>query len=152
MTMRQIILDTETTGLDPALGHRIIEVAAIEILNRRHTDNHFHRYLNPERDSEDAALRVHGLTAEFLADKPMFREVAAEFLDFVRGAELIIHNAAFDIAFINHELSLLRLDPITSCCSAVVDTLKLARDMRGAVEPGVSGKLTRGGRRCFHTS
>jgi DNA polymerase-3 subunit epsilon len=128
-TMRQIIIDTETTGLDPALGHRIIEIAAVELVNRRHTSNHFHRYVNPERDSEDAALRVHGLTAEFLADKPRFREIAAEFLDFVRGGELIIHNAAFDLAFINHELSLLRLDPIASCCPALVDTLKLARDM-----------------------
>ena len=127
--MRQIILDTETTGLDPALGHRIIEIAAVELVHRRPTDNRFHRYINPGRESEEAALRVHGLTAEFLSDKPRFKEVAREFIEFVSGAELIIHNAAFDIAFINHELSLLDLKPITACCSTVIDTLKMAREM-----------------------
>jgi DNA polymerase-3 subunit epsilon len=127
--MRQIILDTETTGLDPALGHRIIEIAAVELVNRRYTNKHFHRYVNPGRESEEAALRVHGLTEEFLKDKPRFAEVAEEFLAFVSGAELIIHNAAFDLAFINHELNLLRLEPIVSCCPAVIDTLKLAREM-----------------------
>jgi DNA polymerase-3 subunit epsilon len=127
--MRQIILDTETTGLDPALGHRIIEIAAVELMNRRLTNNHFHRYINPERDSEEAALRIHGLTSEFLSDKPKFKEVAREFLDFVSGAELIIHNAAFDIAFVNHELSLVDLKPIAACCSGVTDTLKMAREL-----------------------
>jgi DNA polymerase III subunit epsilon len=127
--MRQIIVDTETTGLDPALGHRIIEIAAVELINRRPTGNHFHRYINPERDSEDGALQVHGLTSEFLSDKPKFREIAREFVEFVRGAELVIHNSAFDIAFINHELSLIDSDPINSCCPSVVDTLKLAREM-----------------------
>jgi DNA polymerase-3 subunit epsilon len=127
--MRQIIVDTETTGLDPALGHRVIEIAAVEIVNRRYTDRHFHRYVNPERDSEEAALRVHGLTSEFLADKPKFREVVGEFIEFVSGAELVIHNAAFDIAFIDYELGLLAMPPITSCCAAIVDTLRLARDM-----------------------
>ena len=127
--MRQIILDTETTGLDPALGHRIIEIAAVEVMNRRLTNRHFHRYVNPGRDSEDAALRVHGLTAEFLSDKPRFTDIAAEFLDFVNGAELVIHNAAFDIAFINHELSLCSRDPIAECCPNIVDTWKMARDM-----------------------
>jgi DNA polymerase-3 subunit epsilon len=127
--MRQIILDTETTGLDPALGHRVIEIAAVELVNRRLTGNHFHRYINPQRESEEAALRVHGLTGDFLSDKPKFGEVVEEFLEFVRDAELIIHNAAFDIAFINHELSLLDRKPVSSCCAAVVDTLKLAREM-----------------------
>jgi DNA polymerase-3 subunit epsilon len=127
--MRQIILDTETTGLDPALGHRVIEIAAVELLNRRYTDKHFHRYVNPGRDSEDAALRVHGLTNEFLSDKPRFAEIAAEFLDFVRGAELVIHNSAFDLAFINYELNLLRMEPIHTCCPIIVDTLKLSREM-----------------------
>ena len=127
--MRQIILDTETTGLDPALGHRIIEIAAVELIHRRPTSNWFHRYVNPERDSEEAALRVHGLTAEFLSDKPRFREVAREFIDFIAGAELIIHNAAFDVAFVNHELALADLEPITHCCSNVVDTLRMAREM-----------------------
>jgi DNA polymerase III subunit epsilon len=127
--MRQIIVDTETTGLDPALGHRIIEIAAVELVNRRLTSNHFHRYVNPERDSEDAALQIHGLTTEFLSDKPKFKEVASEFVEFVRGAELIIHNSAFDIAFINHELSLINAEPITACCPRIIDTLKLAREM-----------------------
>jgi DNA polymerase-3 subunit epsilon len=127
--MRQVILDTETTGLDPALGHKIIEIAGVEIINRRITANRFHRYINPERDSEDAALRVHGLTREFLEDKPRFREIAVEFLDFVRGAELVIHNAAFDIAFIDHELKLVDLHPVSACCTSVVDTLRMAREL-----------------------
>jgi DNA polymerase-3 subunit epsilon len=127
--MRQVILDTETTGLDPALGHKIIEIGGVEIVNRRLTGNHFHRYLNPERDSEDAALQVHGITREFLQDKPRFRDVAAEFLDFVSGAELVIHNAAFDIAFLDYELKLVGLPPISTCCPLVVDTLKMAREL-----------------------
>jgi DNA polymerase III subunit epsilon len=127
--MRQVILDTETTGLDPALGHKIIEIAGVEIVDRRLTGNHFHRYVNPERDSEEAALQIHGLTREFLQDKPKFRDIVAEFLDFVRGAELVIHNAAFDIAFIDYELKLLDLDPICACCANVVDTFKMAREL-----------------------
>jgi DNA polymerase III subunit epsilon len=127
--MRQIIVDTETTGLDPALGHRIIEIAAIELVNRRLTNSHFHRYVNPERESEDAALQIHGLSSEFLSDKPKFREIASEFVEFVRGAELIIHNSSFDIAFINHELSLINSEPITACCPSIIDTLRLAREM-----------------------
>jgi len=127
--MRQIVLDTETTGLDPAMGHRIIEIAAVELVNRRLTNNHFHRYINPERDSEEAALRVHGLTREFLSDKPKFREVASELLDFIRDAELIIHNAAFDIAFVDYELGLLNLKSVATCCSNVVDTLRMAREL-----------------------
>ncbi len=127
--MRQIVLDTETTGLDPALGHRIIEIAGVELVNRRPTGNHFHRYINPERESEEGALQVHGLTREFLSDKPRFREIAAEFLDYVQGAELVIHNAPFDVAFLNHELNLLDLKPVTGYCAAVVDTLRMAKDM-----------------------
>jgi DNA polymerase-3 subunit epsilon len=127
--MRHVILDTETTGLDPALGHKIIEIAGVEIINRRITANRFHRYVNPERDSEDAALQIHGLTREFLEDKPRFREIAAEFLDFIRGAELVIHNAAFDIAFIDHELKLIDLASVGACCAGVVDTLKMAREL-----------------------
>src|SRR5688572_1816296 len=106
--MRQVILDTETTGLDPALGHRIIELGGVELINRRPTGNHFHRYLNPGRDIEQGALQVHGITAEFLRDKPKFKEIADEFLRYVDGAELIIHNAPFDVAFLNYELGLLR--------------------------------------------
>ena len=127
--MRQVILDTETTGLDPALGHKIIEIGGVEIVNRRLTGNHFHRYLNPERDSEDAALQVHGITREFLQDKPRFRDIAAELLEFVSGAELVIHNAAFDIAFLDYELKLCDRQPICTCCPTVVDTLKMAREL-----------------------
>jgi DNA polymerase-3 subunit epsilon len=127
--MRQIIVDTETTGLEPALGHRIIEIGAVEITNRRHTSRTFHQYLNPQREVDAAALRVHGLTAEFLGDKPRFADVVNDFLDFVDGAELVIHNAAFDIAFLDYELSLIGLPAISSRCAAVIDTLKLAREM-----------------------
>src|SRR5215470_17954989 len=97
---RQIVLDTETTGLNAKLGDRIIEVGCVEVVGRRLTDNHFHRYLNPGREIEEGALRVHGITAEFLQDKPRFADIAREFLDYVRGAELIIHNAAFDVEFL----------------------------------------------------
>src|SRR6478672_7620089 len=106
--MRQVILDTETTGLDPALGHRIIEIAAIELVNRRRTDRRFHRYVNPERDCDEAALQIHGLSRQFLSDKQKFSEIANDFLDFIEGAEIVIHNASFDIAFVDHELSLLK--------------------------------------------
>jgi DNA polymerase-3 subunit epsilon len=141
--MRQIILDTETTGLDPALGHRIIEIAAVEIVNRRLTGNHFHRYVNPERDSEDAALHVHGLTREFLSDKPKFREIAAEFLEFVKGGELVIHNAAFDIAFLDHELQQIDGQAICAHCPQVVDTLRLARDLHPGKRNGLDSLCDR---------
>jgi DNA polymerase-3 subunit epsilon len=127
--MRQIILDTETTGLDPKLGHRVIEVAAVEIVDRRLTGNHFHRYVNPGRASEEGALEVHGLTEEFLRDKPKFGDIAQEFLEFVGGTELIIHNAAFDCAFLDAELGLLDLKPLAGYCPNVVDTLRMARDL-----------------------
>lgn len=127
--MRQIVLDTETTGLEPELGHRVIEIAGVELVNRRLTGNNFHRYFNPERDSEAAALDVHGLTADFLRDKPRFSDVINEFLDYVSGAELIIHNSAFDVAFLNRELALADSRPIDQCCLCVVDTLRLARDL-----------------------
>jgi DNA polymerase-3 subunit epsilon len=127
--MRQIVLDTETTGLEPELGHRIIEIAGVELVNRRFTGNDFHRYFNPGRESEAGALEVHGLTAEFLSDKPRFHDVAAEILDFIGGAELIIHNSAFDIAFLDRELDLADLKPVTEYCAGVVDTLRLAKDL-----------------------
>jgi DNA polymerase-3 subunit epsilon len=127
--VRQVVIDTETTGLDPTLGHRIIEIAAVEIIDRRLTGNHFHRYVDPERDSEEAALQIHGLTREFLNDKPKFRDVVKDFVEFVQGAELVIHNAGFDIAFIDWELALLSMQPVASCCAAIVDTLKIAREM-----------------------
>jgi DNA polymerase-3 subunit epsilon len=126
---RQIILDTETTGLDPAQGHRVIEIGGIEIVDRRQTGNHFHRYINPERDIEEGALQVHGIRREFLDDKPKFGDIAREFLDYVSGAELVIHNAPFDVAFLNAELRLLKMRPITTYCPSVLDTLKQAREL-----------------------
>jgi hypothetical protein len=104
MRERQVVLDTETTGLDPAQGHRVIEIGCIELRNRRQTEQRFHVYLQPERAIDEGAIRVHGLTNEFLADQPRFAEIAEQFLEFVRGAELIIHNAPFDLGFLNHEL------------------------------------------------
>jgi DNA polymerase III subunit epsilon len=127
--MRQIVLDTETTGLEVALGHRVIEVAGVEIVNRRLTGRHFHKYLNPQRDVEQGALQVHGLTLEFLQDKPLFRDVVAELIEFIDGAELIIHNAAFDISFLDSELALAALKPVSAYCHTVTDTLRMARDL-----------------------
>ena len=127
--MRQIFLDTETTGLEHKLGHRIIEVGCVEMRNRRLTHHHFHRYINPERDIDAGALAVHGISLEFLQDKPRFADIAAEFLDFVRGAELIIHNAPFDIGFLNAELALLDMAPIETVCHGVTDTLRMAKEL-----------------------
>ncbi len=127
--MRQIILDTETTGLDPKQGHRIIEVAGVEMVNRRLTGKHFHRYINPQREIDAGAQQVHGISLEFLQDKPLFRDIAGEFLEYVGDAELIIHNAPFDVGFLNAELGLLGLERIDSRC-AITDTLKKAKEMR----------------------
>lgn len=126
--MRQIVLDTETTGLSPSDGHRIIEIGCVELDNRRFTGRTFHEYLKPGREIEAEAMEVHGITNEFLADKPPFAEVVNSFLDFVRGAELIIHNAPFDIGFLNHELRLMDagLGEMGDYCS-VFDTLVMAR-------------------------
>lgn len=129
MANRQIILDTETTGLEPRLGHRIIEVAGVELVNRRLTGRHFHRYMNPGRDSDEGALQVHGLTTEFLSDKPKFVEIADELLEYVSGAELIIHNAPFDIGFLDAELALLKKKRLASYCPSVIDTLRMAKDL-----------------------
>jgi DNA polymerase III subunit epsilon len=128
--VRQIFLDTETTGLNPAQGHRVIEIAAVELVNRRLTEKHFHIYLNPERDIEPAAQEVHGITLEFLQDKPFFHEVVDEFLDFIQDAELIIHNAPFDVGFLNAELGRIERPNIETFCHAIIDTLKMAKDMR----------------------
>ena len=127
--MRQIVLDTETTGLDPRQGHRIIEVACIEMENRRLTGRHLHKYTNPEREIDEGAQAVHGITLEFLADKPKFADIADEFLEFINGAELIIHNAPFDIGFLNAELRRLDRVPVETICSGVVDTLRMAKDL-----------------------
>ncbi|NBX04967.1 MAG: DNA polymerase III subunit epsilon [Betaproteobacteria bacterium] len=127
--MRQVFLDTETTGLYADQGDRVIEIACVEMVNRKLTGRHFHRYVNPERDSHEEALRIHGITSEFLADKPLFAAVAQELLDFVRGAELVIHNAAFDLGFLNAELARLQLPAITTHAARVLDTLALAKEM-----------------------
>lgn len=128
--MRQIVLDTETTGLEPADGHRIIEIGCVELLDRRLTGNTYHQYLQPDREIDAGAVEVHGITNEVLADKPRFADVAVEFLDFIRGAELVIHNAPFDVGFIDHEFSLLANPPgqVSQHCT-VLDTLVLARHM-----------------------
>lgn len=125
--MRQIVLDTETTGLEPSQGHRIIEIGGVEIVDRKLTGNHYHQYIRPDREIDAEAMEVHGITHEFLADKPEFSEVAEEFLDFVSGAQLVIHNAAFDIGFIDAELARLGLGSILDRCT-VLDTLALARE------------------------
>ena len=125
---RQIILDTETTGLNPGAGDRIIEIAAVELQRRRPTGAHFQRYVNPQRPSHPDALRVHGLTEEFLADKPLFSHVVSDLLEFVRGAEVIIHNAAFDVAFIDAELERLQMPPFETHCAGITDSLVLARE------------------------
>lgn len=127
--MRQIILDTETTGLDPAQGHRIVELACVELVNRKLTGNHLHLYLNPDRDSDPDALRVHGLTTEFLAQYPRFEKVCHQFIEFVKGAELIIHNAAFDCRFLNAELERVGLPRIEDLCEKITDSLLYAREL-----------------------
>lgn len=127
--MRQIVLDTETTGLNPRSGDRIIEVGCVELVQRRLTGNNFHRYINPERDSEDGALAVHGLTTEFLRDKPKFAEIAAELRDYLNGAEVIIHNAPFDVGFLNAEFRRLDIPPLDTHVSNVIDTLAQAKEM-----------------------
>lgn len=128
--MRQIILDTETSGLEVSAGHRVIEIGCVEIVNRKLTGRHFHRYLNPERDIDPGAFGVHGLSRERLAREPRFAEVAVEFMDFVAGAELVIHNAAFDVGFLNAEIARLPGEnpPLDNLCR-VLDTLALAREM-----------------------
>jgi DNA polymerase-3 subunit epsilon len=126
---RQIVLDTETTGLNAKLGDRVIEIGCLELLNRRPTGNHFHHYLNPERASEEGAVKVHGISDEFLLDKPRFREIGAEFIEYIRDAELIIHNAPFDVEFLEQELVLAKLPPLAQHCAGITDTLKLAKEL-----------------------
>ena len=137
--MRQIVLDTETTGIDPKEGHRIIEIGCVEVVNRRLTGNHFHVYINPGRHIEQEAIEVHGITNEFLTDKPTFAQVAQEFMNFIKGAQLVIHNAPFDVGFMDHEFS---MEPstkgvITNQICDVLDTLTLARQMH----PGQKNNL-----------
>jgi len=127
--LRQIVLDTETTGLNPKLGDRIIEIGAVELLSRRISERHYHTYLNPEREVDLGATRVHGLTREDLAGKPRFAEVAPVFLEFIRGAELIIHNADFDIEFLNMELARVRLGRVQDYAGRITDTLSFAKEL-----------------------
>ncbi len=131
--MRQIVLDTETTGLEPSQGHRIIEIGCVELINRRPTGNHYHQYLQPDREIDPGAQQVHGISNEFLADKPRFEEVVDDLLEYLRGAELIIHNAPFDLGFLRHELGLAGhpLDILDKDC-LVTDTLVMARQLHPA--------------------
>ena len=128
--MRQVFLDTETTGLDPNQGHRIIEIAAVEFNNRQSTNKKYHSFINPEREIDAAAEEVHGLSLEFLQDKPLFQDVAQDFLNFIQGAELIIHNAPFDVGFNNAELGRLGLARLEDNDVHITDSLQFAKDLR----------------------
>ncbi|AWD32677.1 DNA polymerase III subunit epsilon [Candidatus Kinetoplastibacterium sorsogonicusi] len=125
--LRQIVLDTETTGLDPKKGHRIIEIGCVEIIDRIITGKSLHLYINPDREIDPGALSIHGLTNQFLSDKPLFHEIANDLLNFLKDAELIAHNAAFDIKFLNYELNKINLNNINSYCSKITDSLLIAR-------------------------
>lgn len=127
--MRQIVIDTETTGLSVITGHRIIEIGCVELLNRQFTNNNLHFYINPERDSEENALAVHGLTSKFLSDKPKFARIAKKFLHYVRNAEIIMHNAPFDISFLDAEFAMLGLSPFVTYVTIIIDSLKIAKKL-----------------------
>lgn len=136
--MRQIVLDTETTGIDPKQGHKIIEIGCVELVNRRLTGEHFHVYINPQREVEQEAIDVHGITNEMLADKPTFSQIADDFCSFIQGAQLVIHNAPFDVGFMDHEFLLTGKKPgHTATLCTVLDTLVLARRMH----PGQKNNL-----------
>ncbi|NOY66111.1 MAG: DNA polymerase III subunit epsilon [Gammaproteobacteria bacterium] len=128
--MRQIVLDTETTGLEPKQGHRIIEIGCVEVVNRKLTGNHYHQYIQPDREIDEGAIEVHGITNEFLDDKPRFKDIVTDFITFIKGAELVIHNAPFDVGFIDNEFRMLKSDTgnVTDICT-VLDTLTMARQM-----------------------
>lgn len=136
--MRQIVLDTETTGLEPSQGHRIIEIGCVELVNRRLTGNTYHQYLQPDRSIDEGAIEVHGITNEFLKDKPRFCDIAGDFLSFIRGAELVIHNAPFDVGFLDSELNQLGAEwgSVVQVCG-ILDTLALARELH----PGQKNNL-----------
>ncbi|MFC4699492.1 DNA polymerase III subunit epsilon [Glaciecola siphonariae] len=136
--MRQIVLDTETTGINPLDGHRIIEIGCVEMIDRKLTGNNFHVYINPQREVEQEAIDVHGITNEFLVDKPKFADIADSFIEYIKGAELVIHNAPFDVGFMDHEFKLVgRNLPVTNDICTVLDTLELARKIR----PGKKNSL-----------
>lgn len=128
--MRQIIFDTETTGIDPDQGHRVIEIGCVEVIDRSITNNYFHVYINPDRDIDPGALSVHGLTVDFLSDKPRFKSIVNSFIEFISGAELIAHNASFDVKFIDRELRMVGFESLISYCSRVIDSLDHARKLR----------------------
>ncbi len=128
--MRKIFLDTETTGLDPNQGHRIIEIAAVELINRQLSNNQFHVYINPEREIDEAAQEVHGLTLDFLSDKALFQDIAQDFIDFIADSELIIHNAPFDLGFLNMELGRIKKGEVEDYVKKVTDSLAMARELR----------------------
>ncbi len=152
--MRQIVLDTETTGLDWRNGDRVIEIGCVELVNRSLTGRHYHVYINPERRIDAEAVAVHGITEEFLADKPRFAKVVDDFEAFVRDAELVIHNAAFDVGFLNHELSLLGRAALDTLCSGVIDTLKMAKEQNPGKKASLDALCERyqvdNGRRTLH--
>jgi DNA polymerase-3 subunit epsilon len=135
--MRQVVLDTETTGLEPSKGHRIIEVGCVELEDRKPTGRHFHVYINPQREVDPEAMAVHGITNEFLLDKPLFSDIATEFVNFIRGAQLVIHNAPFDVGFMNHEFAKVGGIGNTTDFCTILDTLVLARKMH----PGAKNNL-----------
>ena len=135
--MRQIVLDTETTGLHAKFDDRIIEIGCVEIVNRSLTGSDFHSYLNPERDSDPEALKIHGLTREFLADKPRFAEIAGTLVEYLRGAEIIIHNAAFDAGFLDAEFARLKMPSLSELAGNVIDTVRMAREL----QPGKRASL-----------
>lgn len=140
---RHIVFDTETTGLSPENGDRIVEIGCVELVNRKPTGRHLHLYLNPERESDEGALRVHGLTTEFLSDKPKFAEVADEFLAFTAGADIVIHNAPFDLGFINHELARLGKPPFEGQVASIIDTLAMAKEMYPGKNNSLNGLCSR---------
>lgn len=135
--MRQIVLDTETTGLDWKSGDRVIEIGCVELVDRKLTGRHYHVYINPQRAIDPGAMAVHGITNEFLVDKPVFKDVVAEFEEFVADGELVIHNATFDVGFLNYELGLLGRPQLSAICPNVIDTLKLAKEQN----PGKKASL-----------
>ena len=140
---RQLVLDTETTGLNARNGDRVIEIGCVELINRKLTGNNFHRYINPERDSEEGALAVHGLTTEFLSDKPKFAQIAEEFCEYIKDAEIIIHNAPFDVGFLNAEFARLNLPALTEYCSSVIDTLVQAKELHPGKRNSLDALCTR---------
>lgn len=152
--MRQVFLDTETTGLEPTQGHRIVEIGAVELEHRRKTGRSFQRYLNPERDSDVEAEKIHGLSTEFLSGQPLFAQVADDFLEFISGAEILIHNAAFDVRFINSELERLGRGTLEEHCHKIVDTLAMARELNPGKRSSLDALCERYGidnrHRTFH--